>query len=50
MISRVIIVVGIVAVVLLIIGALYGSYFSGFNAVQSKDENVKRLAADVDAQ
>ncbi|MBM2819276.1 MAG: uncharacterized protein HW410_958 [Nitrosarchaeum sp.] len=50
MISRIIIVVGIVAVVLLIIGALYGSYFSGFNAVQSKDENVKRLAADVDTQ
>ena len=50
MISRIIIVVGIVAIVLLIIGALYGSYFSGFNAVQSKDENVKRLAADVDAQ
>ena len=50
MISRLIIVVGIVAVVLLIIGALYGSYFSGFNAVQNKDENVKRLAADVDTQ
>ena len=25
-------------------------YFSGFNAAQSKDENVKRLSADVDAQ
>jgi LemA protein len=28
----------------------YGIYFSGFNAVQTKDETVKKLAADVDTQ
>jgi LemA protein len=28
----------------------YGIYFSGFNAVQTKDETVKKLAADVDRQ
>jgi LemA protein len=28
----------------------YGIYFSGFNAVQTKDESVKKLAADVDTQ
>jgi LemA protein len=39
-----------VAMVVIIIGSLYGMYFSGFNAVQAKDENVKRLAADVDTQ
>lgn len=39
-----------VAVIAIIIGALYGMYFSGFNSSQGKDENVKRLAANVDAQ
>ena len=39
-----------IAVIMIIIGSLYGMYFSGYNAAQSKDENVKRLAADVDAQ
>ena len=39
-----------IAIIAITFGALYGMYFSGFNAVQSKDENVKRLAADVDAQ
>jgi LemA protein len=39
-----------VAVIAIIIGSLYGMYFSGFNAAQGKDENVKRLAADVDTQ
>jgi LemA protein len=39
-----------VAIIAIIIGSLYSMYFSGFNAAQSKDENVKRLAADVDAQ
>ena len=38
------------AIVAIIVGVLYSMYFSGFNAAQSKDENVKRLAADVDAQ
>jgi LemA protein len=39
-----------VAVIAIVIGILYSLYFSGFNAAQSKDENVKRLSADVDAQ
>lgn len=43
-------VIGVILVALIIIGGLYGAYFSGFNSVQSKDENVKKLAADVDAQ
>jgi LemA protein len=38
------------AVIAIVIGSLYSMYFSGFNAAQSKDENVKRLAADVDTQ
>lgn len=39
-----------IAVIAIIIGSLYGMYFSGFNAAQAKDENVKRLAADVQTQ
>ena len=39
-----------ILVIVIIFGALYGLYFSGFNSAQSKDENVKKLAADVDAQ
>ena len=39
-----------VAIVAIIIGVLYSMYFSGFNSAQSKDENVRRLSADVDAQ
>lgn len=39
-----------VAIIVIIIGSLYGMYFSGYNAAQAKDENVKKLAADVDAQ
>jgi LemA protein len=51
MVNKVIIgVIAVISVIAIIIVALYGMYFSGFNAVQSKDENVKRLAADVDAQ
>jgi LemA protein len=44
--------IGIAAaiVVSIIIGALYSMYFSGFNSAQAKDENVKKLAADVDTQ
>lgn len=38
------------AIIAIIIGVLYSMYFSGYNAAQSKDENVKRLAADVDVQ
>jgi LemA protein len=51
MISRTLIaIIGIVIIAVIIIGGLYGSYFSGFNAIQGKDENVKRLASDVDTQ
>jgi LemA protein len=51
MVSKVVIgIIAAVAIIAIIIVALYGMYFSGFNAVQGKDENVKRLAADVDAQ
>ena len=52
MVRRIAIIGGIaaVAVVAIVIGVLYSMYFSGFNAAQSKDENVRRLSADVDAQ
>ncbi len=39
-----------VGVIAIVIGALYSMYFSGFNAAQAKDENVKKLAGDIDAQ
>ncbi len=42
--------IGIVLIIVIILGILYGMYFSGYNAVQAKDEAVKKLAADVDAQ
>ena len=48
--KKVIIIGGAVAVIAIIIGSLYSSYFSGFNSAQSKDENVKNLAANIDAQ
>jgi LemA protein len=49
--KKIAIIAGIgVGVIAIIIGALYSMYFSGFNAAQAKDENVKRLAADIDAQ
>jgi LemA protein len=38
------------AIIAIIIGSLYGIYFSGYNAAQAKDENVIKLAADVDTQ
>jgi LemA protein len=50
MVSQKIIVIAVGIVIVLIFGVLYGMYFTGFNSVQSKDENVKKLAADVDAQ
>jgi LemA protein len=37
-----------VAIIAIIIGSLYGMYFSGFNAVQAKDENVKKKWADIE--
>lgn len=39
-----------VAIIAIIIGVLYSMYFSGFNAAQAKDENVIKLAGDVNAQ
>lgn len=48
--KKIIAIISVVGIIILIIGGLYGMYFSGFNSAQSKDENVKRLAADVDAQ
>jgi LemA protein len=51
LVSKKIIIIGAaVAVIAIIIGSLYSSYFSGFNAAQGKDENVKRLAANIDTQ
>ena len=44
MTSGKIIAVGIgILIIVIIFGALYGLYFSGFNSAQSKDENVKSL-------
>ncbi len=48
--KKIIIVGAAIGIIVIIIGSLYGAYFAGFNAVQSKDENVKKLAADVDVQ
>jgi LemA protein len=42
--------IGVAAIIAIIVGVLYSTYFSGFNSAQSKDENVKKLGADVDAQ
>ena len=37
-------------IVALIFSILYGMYFSGYNAAQIKDEQIKKYAADVDVQ
>lgn len=51
MVSKGIIIGGAVAGVIAITFAiLFSMYFSGFNAAQSKDENVQRLAGDIDVQ
>ncbi|AIF82696.1 hypothetical protein NTE_00616 [Candidatus Nitrososphaera evergladensis SR1] len=51
MVKKSIIVVGAaVGIIAIIFGSLYSMYFSGFNAAQAKDENVKRLASDIDVQ
>ena len=39
-----------VALVAIILGILYGMYFSGYNSTQIKDEKIKKYAADVDVQ
>jgi len=43
------IIAGII-IVALVFAALYGMYFSGYNAAQIKDEQIKKFAADVDVQ
>lgn len=51
MVSKGIIIGGAVAGAIAITFAiLFSMYFSGFNAAQSKDENVRRLAGDIDVQ
>src|SRR5688572_10916729 len=42
--------IGIAALIIIIIVSLYFMYISGFNGVQSRDELVKKRAADVDTQ
>ena len=42
--------IGVVLIIVIIVGILYSMYISGYNAVQAKDESVKKLAADVDTQ
>jgi LemA protein len=42
--------IGIIGIIVIIMAIFYGLYFSAFNAVQAKDEAVKKLAADVNAQ
>ena len=42
--------IDIIGIIVIVLAIFYGMYFAGFNAVQAKDESVKKLAADVDAQ
>lgn len=42
--------IGIIAVIVISMVIFYGLYFSGFNAVQARDEAVKKFSADVNAQ
>lgn len=42
--------IGIIALIIIIVISLYSMYISGFNGVQSRDEMVKKRAADVDTQ
>jgi LemA protein len=42
--------IGIIALIIIIVVSLYSMYISGFNGVQSRDEMVKKRAADVDTQ
>jgi LemA protein len=48
--KSIVIAIAAIGVIAIIIGSLYGAYFSGFNSAQGKDENVKRLASDIDVQ
>jgi LemA protein len=46
----IVIVAAVIGVIVIAIGSLYGAYFSGYNSAQTKDENVKKLASDIDVQ
>ena len=48
--KSIIIAAAAIGIIAIIIGSLYSMYFSGFNAAQTKDENVKKLASDIDVQ
>jgi LemA protein len=51
LVSKAVIIGGAAAgVIIIVLVVLYGMYFSGFNAAQSKDENVNRLEGDVNVQ
>lgn len=51
MVSKSIIIGGAIAgAIAITIGILFSMYISGFNAGQAKDENVRRLAGDIDTQ
>jgi LemA protein len=51
LVKKTFIIVGaIIGIIAIIFGSLYSMYFSGFNAAQAKDENVKKLASDIDVQ
>lgn len=51
MVSKGIIIGGAVAgAIAITIGILFSMYISGFNSGQAKDENVRRLAGDIDTQ
>ncbi|HEX6560867.1 MAG TPA: LemA family protein [Nitrososphaera sp.] len=51
MVKKSIIIAGAaVGIIAIIFGSLFSMYFSGFNAAQAKDENVKKLAGDIDVQ
>jgi len=48
--KKIIVIIAGIVIVALIFAALYGMYFSGYNAAQIKDEQIKKFAADVDVQ
>lgn len=51
MVKRGVIIAGAaIGAIVIILGSLFGMYFSGFNAAQAKDQNVKKLAGDIDVQ
>lgn len=48
--SKVIVAIGVIAVIFIILIVLIFTYYSGYNTALAKDENVKKLAADIDTQ